>query len=1249
MVLPFPTQTLNVLICHPTGQLYKITGSYDAAFLTGAGIMLVGIFLLYFVQRLRPELTTSRPWSGPTTEQQYIANLIAEPSIESLISGLDTLSGMCITKPVSINLSRDEIVLSPYRRFGQHRTESKTSHLGMEAHQSVAVRDLREITLTADVHVKSTSQECASFPVDTADPHSCSDSTVSVIPEVSVVPQASDIESVLSGSALSATGHIPLSDEALSLKVKLEEPDVRESALSGKPGIYDIRSNTSTDASLAGIPDEIKSSASETASAEISKEEEILVDVSSNETFPRVIASNVVVDIQSLVSSEGEDLQLVQLENKTPQTGSEIEMIKLPPPPGSTKQKPTPSLITLETSPIDAEIRSGKEYADKEILEFHVSSRRSSTIVVAVEDIEVQLREELEGCMDSLATAANGDFTQEIGQQMDALRANDVELQKSSEDSACCALYNTDDQQPDQPVPSSHELAHTNTLAEESDAYLENEGNHSAPSTPKTSVGDVEFIRLPPPPATPRTGTLVQLERLENELHTERTHSTIRDSSEFTKEPIDSTETDTALIRLEVSPKESITVLSTGLLSLEELDPFFTGYCIGVFHHNEPRSHTSISEPSQLSLLSQRLEAVAARQFEEEQAELLLSPKDSMSMALSSNQSAHSTPLFSANHSVPLTPMRTLTSCLTTPAPTAAQTPYSVPFSPVDVSVIQTPVGSCILHTPAEGRTVNSDFDLEFETSSHTSFTEDNGAGCCSDGSYSDTSNATQQIHQQYTGNSSIDNMDSTAVQLQSNSPSVHLASQVDTNDIGIVTGMVRQKPNLDLLSPEGEVQAPEPVQQGVSISTTPFLVETIEDSLEDDLHISQPPVQCMNTPAMIGRDQESAFKIISRKDPGEKNTETDLLASISSGEQSDVTSLFSNSAFQLSTFSEGWESSHPSEQAAHDERSDPWCVPAHSSQLLPDGPCIKLDPPPPTSRRRRTSSAPESKAQSGAESGQNSWTAHFPEDVCVEESREQLEEVSNANGGATTDHSLKGAGKGGERAAGQQVNREATQYEVQADRELFLSHSKQTPEVTYLADKRVDDVTSPIHDVTCADVEAQIDDALKSDNGIKPVDKVPIHHDVTNTSKHDVTILSDDVITQDNDCVLMQSDVSNQSEHYVKMQSNDYVTIQPSDSMRQSKAFPDIRSQLDDITTQSTEPPHDDDTAPLLYEKGEEFCFVTLEESGALEWKKSRLSSASSAATDESSSTDTSLSENEMPFQKLQDESDLSDPEHAQ
>lgn len=191
--------------------------------------------------------------------------------------------------------------------------------------------------------------------------------------------------------------------------------------------------------------------------------------------------------------------------------------------------------------------------------------------------------------------------------------------------------------------------------------------NCNHPSEEEISVGEtkeanefLELVRIPPPPSIPRTGRLVALDLEEkNVQHRETTGLTEPEGSLLSNASLSEISFDTG---------------GNDQLSSRGVSP-------------SKRRRPQLPFVDQLNLLSERLEAVAARQIQEEELGdgMIVDQRPVFSPAM---QSLHLTPLYSANQSVPLTPARTWSSFVNTPVPTPRHTPHSA----VHTSTVPTPI-----------------------------------------------------------------------------------------------------------------------------------------------------------------------------------------------------------------------------------------------------------------------------------------------------------------------------------------------------------------------------------------------------------------------------------------------------------------------------------------------------------------------------------------------------------------------------
>ena len=170
----------------------------------------------------------------------------------------------------------------------------------------------------------------------------------------------------------------------------------------------------------------------------------------------------------------------------------------------------------------------------------------------------------------------------------------------------------------------------------------------------------LELVRIPPPPSVPRTGRLVALGLEEKSVQDRETTSLA--------EPEGSLLSNASLSEI------SFDTGGNDQLSPREVSP-------------PKRRRPHLAFVDQLNLLSERLEAVAARQVQEEELGdgMVVDQRPVFSPAM---QSLHLTPLYSANQSVPLTPARTWSSFVNTPVPTPRHTQQSA----VHTSTVPTPI-----------------------------------------------------------------------------------------------------------------------------------------------------------------------------------------------------------------------------------------------------------------------------------------------------------------------------------------------------------------------------------------------------------------------------------------------------------------------------------------------------------------------------------------------------------------------------
>lgn len=221
----------------------------------------------------------------------------------------------------------------------------------------------------------------------------------------------------------------------------------------------------------------------------------------------------------------------------------------------------------------------------------------------------------------------------------------------------------------------------------------------------------LELVRIPPPPTIPRTGQLVTLETGDVDDHDLR---------------------NTVLAEAEGS-----------LVSHASLSEITLDTCQNDLHDKEVNCQNTSSKPvsptrqknrlhvavvDQLNLLSERLEAVAARQIqEEEEAVENGEALDQRPVFSPASQSLPLTPLYSANHSVPLTPACAWSSFVNTPAPTPLQTQTSAFYTSA-----ATPVPTPRTQSHSVSGVFNLASDIQTPNAIHTQNSSDGVFDICS-------------------------------------------------------------------------------------------------------------------------------------------------------------------------------------------------------------------------------------------------------------------------------------------------------------------------------------------------------------------------------------------------------------------------------------------------------------------------------------------------------------------------------------
>lgn len=600
------------------GELYKSTDSFTAAFFVCSGFILVGVSLIYVVQRIRPDLIHKEE---PGRQEVYDSSLIPSPSIHST-SVVDTLSGMFITDPSLSASHLDPMEIGSYQRFDSFRREdSRATFLepvqGRMANQSEvdavyrqAVDNLDNISNTSGVSV-----------------HRRNGSDTSGIAKAYVAAQSRS-GSAFSGSILSSSEMAGnLSDSPSDLQITLGETN--DLPKSGESCATLVNANIGESPQEGGIniPGDsmILQECDHQEKLSVTSANKYRTATSPTIDIPAVLEAGYIKKPDSDVSDLLTKIQPSQTEldispepmiteNRDIELG--VELVKLPPPPESNRKRRTGALETGSNEQNDTGSISSTDDA--------------------INDIEKAF----------VSTTEGVDTDGETFQDSDG-RARSLLVEASS--------------------PEKEESVEPQDFNEM-----------------------LELVRIPPPPAVPRTGQLVTLgtEAIEDRKNVSLTEIKLLNADQ---DDINEKEV--------VEDNSSSKDVSTS--------------------QRKERLHLAIID--QLNLLSERLEAVAARQIQEEEEEENgeRNRPDQRHVFSPALQSLPLTPLYSANHSVPLTPVRAWSSFVSTPAPTPRQTPPSafLTTAPTPIHTPRTPGQSLSgICTPSDTSMANPSQSNFYET-----------------------------------------------------------------------------------------------------------------------------------------------------------------------------------------------------------------------------------------------------------------------------------------------------------------------------------------------------------------------------------------------------------------------------------------------------------------------------------------------------------------------------------------------------
>lgn len=547
--------------------------------------------LIYIVQKIRPDLVRRQE---PTREEVYDSSLIPTPSIHSA-SVVDTLSGLFVTEPALSASNLDPVEIGSYQRFDSFRREDSRATFLEPVHGRIANQTEIEAVYRQAVDNLSTTSGVKGHHRDESDASGISKANV---------PEQSRSGSLYSGSVQSSAempieyGASPSGLQSTSEAVS-NLPTTSESCAT----LVDANAERSPQVDDGGIniPREGKTG------QECDQQELLSVtpEKYSTATSP-VIDTQTVMEAASLKKPQG-DMSELFAETPTLQAGMEskelispepvraenrdmeveVELVKIPPPPESNRNKWRNDPLELSNEENDT-----------------VSLSSTDNFGNEVEKVFIPMTDEV-GPIENTFQDSSGSARMPVVMTSLPKTEEDIETQV---------------------------------------------------------VNDVfEMVRIPPPPAVPRTGQLVVLESEDSADQKTTSPSEMKLDSD-----------QDYLYGTEAAAECNVNVAAS---------------------QRKERLHLAIID--QLNLLSKRLEAVAARQIQEEEQEEGDQPdqRPPFSPAL---QSLPLTPLYSANQSVPLTPVRARSNFLNTPAPTPRQTPPSA-FLTTAPTPIHTP------RTPAQG------------------------------------------------------------------------------------------------------------------------------------------------------------------------------------------------------------------------------------------------------------------------------------------------------------------------------------------------------------------------------------------------------------------------------------------------------------------------------------------------------------------------------------------------------------------
>ena len=591
-----------LFILSQKGELYKSTGSFTTAFFVSSCFVLVGVSLIYIVQRIRPDLVRK---PEPARREEVIPS----PSIHSA-SVVDTLSGMCVTDP-NLSLSHlDPVEVGSYQRFDSFRREDSRPIFLEPVQGRLASKSEIEAVYKQAIDNMSNTGGKVQHPGG-------SDATSSTKSNVPVHFHSASVHSDSVSPATKITGDFDSSSGLQTASVETHDgPKTRESCdtlanddvLHLKddrgikiPGDGSELQQGDKEMCQTGIHGDGHSVTSEIFPIATSPTKASQTTLEANDTDQHVGS---VVQLESDISVPLANIEPLQVDLFPESTltkditdaelEEEIELVKILPPPESHRRK--------RTEQIDAS--SNVQNYEEETGEDDKNTFKPTSEGASEQILDIQI----------VASNLHGETVQDS----DGSAMPFVDEKRSSE--------NVD-------------------VVEETQDVDEVLG----------------LVRIPPPPSIPRTGQLVALE--------------IEEANDFDQRNVTSSEIESS----------SVSHASLSEIKLDACQNDFPDKGVvddnsfskeGSYAPRKERLHLAVID--QLNLLSERLEAVAARQVQEEEEELENGEAPDQRPVFSpALQSLPLTPLYSANHSIPLTPVRAWPSSVNTPGPTPLQTPPS--------------------------------------------------------------------------------------------------------------------------------------------------------------------------------------------------------------------------------------------------------------------------------------------------------------------------------------------------------------------------------------------------------------------------------------------------------------------------------------------------------------------------------------------------------------------------------------------